>query len=832
MIKSTKGISLRFFQANKFLAISSIISITLAIFLIITMVVFSQNTKQSLANEMKQLFGDMDLSVGYNPEQNKQLRASFIEDVTRLEAVQQTSPVLISHLRLEELNTILYTLGVENDDLVKSRYHFSKDMGDTEIILNESLATALDLKVGDVIHIENAPFTVVETLNELGWSGITTDMMILPRSVVKTIIHEQQHKDYEALYVLIKAKNKANIPLLANTIKEFDSELRIDITEENEYVVANLQSLNVFLIVLSMLILIVSSLFINSNMDAFVYKYRNQMAIMRSLGATREQLFKMIWYQCSLMNVSGGLLGFCLAIIGHRAIESWMSALFSIDSNPLPFNYGSAIVVTIITMAIIQLFMCIPANRSSKILPMKLIADNENNDFTHKRIGKGLGIVCLSISAFCIIVGFIAKLNGSDAIFFLLASLLLIFGLFRLFPIYLSNILTIMTPIIRKLLGNLSFVAINNLIPQVKKNTTVILTISTMMIITVFGSSLFETIGKNEQDYLKIQYITDIVITSRTGFDSAFDRNMLAQSVTELTGIEEMSTLSSGIEEYFKIDGQFVPMNYSLIGMKEMEEQGIIKSQIDVNPSESMIITQKMADRFQLSVGDRVELGKYSIEQQSRVSAGSSIVTAIYEKLPGSYYDVYFDWDNNEMKQANNVFYRMYINSSDQANTLKQLEELQRMYPAQLQVSSYKQAVEKANEMLMQRWSIFIVVLVIILLSVMMGVCNTLIQNIHSKRKEFATLRILSVTERGIAYIIWIQVTLYILIGIIFGLVTGMLATYILSLVDLKGGVHIHFQYVGYVSLIMLVVAYVIILPITHSMRKRSLISELTRDNK
>lgn len=51
-----------------------------------------------------------------------------------------------------------------------------------------------------------------------------------------------------------------------------------------------------------------------------------------------------------------------------------------------------------------------------------------------------------------------------------------------------------------KIFGRNTFVAIKNVIPQVRKNTFVILMISTMMVIVVFGSTIFKTMQKIMKD--------------------------------------------------------------------------------------------------------------------------------------------------------------------------------------------------------------------------------------------------------------------------------------------------------------------------------------------
>lgn len=66
---------------NKFTAISSIVSVMLSVCLIVTMIVFSSHAKHSVINEVKNVYGDMDLSVGYNPDRNKLMDKSLLQNI-------------------------------------------------------------------------------------------------------------------------------------------------------------------------------------------------------------------------------------------------------------------------------------------------------------------------------------------------------------------------------------------------------------------------------------------------------------------------------------------------------------------------------------------------------------------------------------------------------------------------------------------------------------------------------------------------------------------------------------------------------------------------------
>ncbi|MCM3641432.1 MULTISPECIES: FtsX-like permease family protein [Priestia] len=86
--------------------------------------------------------------------------------------------------------------------------------------------------------------------------------------------------------------------------------------------------------------------------------------------------------------------------------------------------------------------------------------------------------------------------------------------------------------------------------------------------------------------------------------------------------------------------------------------------------------------------------------------------------------------------------------------------------------------------MFYQRWGIFILVIATLVVSTMVGVFNSLVNNIYSKRKEFAVLRAMGVTPKSLRKVILSQVNLYIIIGLIIGTLMGLLTTFILLLVD------------------------------------------------
>ncbi|MCQ6547435.1 FtsX-like permease family protein, partial [Bacillus wiedmannii] len=72
--------------------------------------------------------------------------------------------------------------------------------------------------------------------------------------------------------------------------------------------------------------------------------YKSQFAIMRSMGATTKQMFKVIFIQCSVINFFGGIFGLLLAVISNSFLQSWLEHLFAFQMNLMSFDYKIAIV--------------------------------------------------------------------------------------------------------------------------------------------------------------------------------------------------------------------------------------------------------------------------------------------------------------------------------------------------------------------------------------------------------------------------------------------------------------------------------------------------------
>lgn len=827
MIHSLRGIALRILARNKSILSFSVISISLAVFLMITMFSFMANANRSIDHEVKLQYGEADMLVGYNNELGNELSDQYMMDLIQSTGgVQQVSSVMLSRMYANDLAAPVAVAGIENDALSMSRYHFTAYPGREELILNESLAEELQLRVGSRMKVEGKAYTVTEIIGDsVAAAGTTSDLLLMNREEVRQVKAASAQYNAVSSYVMVQAADDTDLLVLSEQLQELEPGLTIEIATQDSTLKASLSLLGNYILVISVLIVMVISLLIVSNFEGMLHKYRFQFAVLRSMGAQTEQLFKMVFIQCTVTNGVGVLSGLLVSLLGYTYIIPWVSGLFLVPLTDIRFDVGVATMVAVASFIILELFMLIPAYRSTKILPLKMLEMNQNNDFKGRKGRKTLGKVLMAACLFFILFGiaFSGTPSANPELSFLIGFLLFIWSMFTMVPVYLPGVLAKVSPVLKLLGGRVSYVAVKNLVPQVKKNTFVILTISLAMMIAVIGSSLLNTIYHNDRNYIKKQYAADIRVVDRLESSSSIDPEELMQRISQLEGIEEVSTVSR-LSPAKKENGERV--DYVLADLDELAAQRLLP---DIsNVTNAVVVSKRYAEVHALSIGDPIRLSVYQDEDPENFkNAGTLTVAAITEPIQNT--DMYIDWSNAAFHTKFTVFGTAYITPVNEIAALNQLEGIKGQFPT-VDISSYAQALENSSNMYTRVWSFFLSAIIVIMLSVAIGVFNSLINNIYSKRKEFAVLRAISVDKKGLVQIILTQVLLYLCIGMFVGVTLGIILLYACRLID-TAPIHINAPFVAIIMGIMLALALAVFIPYASSLANKKVASELNHSH-
>jgi putative ABC transport system permease protein len=211
-----------------------------------------------------------------------------------------------------------------------------------EVVLGADVATESGLKVGDEFYSahgmdENAevhedhPFKVVGVLKP---SQSVLDKLILTSQESIWDVHgshgsEEEEKEITAMLVKFKSKmGIIGLPRYVNGKTSMQAALpAIEVNRLFELFASGLTTLRI--IAFSVLVLGALSVFVS--MISSLKDRSFEMALIRTMGASRSQVFLMIILEALILGIIGGVLGMLLARIGLIFINSYTAAELGTD---------------------------------------------------------------------------------------------------------------------------------------------------------------------------------------------------------------------------------------------------------------------------------------------------------------------------------------------------------------------------------------------------------------------------------------------------------------------------------------------------------------------
>ncbi|MDS0525769.1 ABC transporter permease [Clostridium sp. SHJSY1] len=810
MIKSLKDISLRFLKSNKSITIACISAIALSIFLITSLMNFSLNSENKLKQDMLEKFGAFELQFGYENDAHKNITNSFMDNVNSIEGIEKTSPALVTgDLQIQGIT--VYTLGLEDDNLSRSKYNYSKNLDDNQVFINENLAENLKVSVGDKIDINGYKKTVGEVFKDKTDSS-TINMLIMNRKSLKEILK----LDYEATFIMVKVSKDASA--VAEKLKSIDDNLRIQVFEQDEFVQKNVTSLKYFVAVLGVLVITMCGILIISNLQEYIYKYTKEFAIIKAIGGSSQQVSSILKIQTLLINIIGVILGLVLTCISSKIF--------------LPsFNvyYIPLCITALVGFIIMQFILHIPAARTAKILPVQAMDSNEKIVNEYSKGKKTVSLILIGIGVFIEVYAILLKISdGVPKV--LLGYLFILIGIFMFIRVNMTKILTSLIKPFGLVFGTIGSMSIKTSISQIKKSYIVIIAIATSMIITSVGSNFTKAIMNNTEDYYRKEYRTDIVIISGKNLKS--DEFMkLFNDVSSLDKVK-VSMIAYGGTTRISNRSNEENINYSLGSLKEMTEQGLIK-EFKGDEKSKVVVSESYAKEKNIKIGQEIrlanpEFGNNSERQIEKYDFKLEVIDIVDDSLV-NYKKLMIDFSNKVLiDKDTSTFYKININT-ESPNIQEALQEIKANYPS-IKWATLQQVLEENNRAFNERWGYFQIALSLIILFTILGVVNSIKNNMNTRRKEYAVLRCMKFTSKDLRKMLIIQFIVFLGIGELIGCILGYVGSFVLICSD-----GIRFFVPDYKMLLIniggtLIVSVIYLVPYVMNISKKKINMELSMD--
>lgn len=766
-----RGIAWKLCKAAKVHVVTSIFIIALSISLIVTMASYVSNAKEQLDANIDAMFGEMDMMAGYDLGSGQTISEELYASVQELPAVERVSPLSLEMTEVGHLSSV-YTLGVANDDLVKSRYHFTVDVTPETMVVSELLADMLAVQVGDVATLNGKQYEIAEVL--------PTPKGAQPTNMA--LVHRDELKDAGSagLFMLIQTDTADEV---ATSLKQLAGDMRIDVVDEYDFVKTNLLTLGVLIVLLSVFVLLISMMLLMSTMQLFMAKLKEQLMILRSLGASTKQIGKLVQQQLLLIVGLGIGTGFLFSVVLVKIALPKLTVLLQLPeaTSTYPLLLALAIIASIGVGLL--LYMGWQVRKALRTLPMQLKVEAIEQPF---KLTKWKALLAFSMAVGGSMLLFVGQTGttGKAALQIVCGSIILSLVVLLMMPYAFQWLLTGTLKPIRKLFGKEAYLALQQLIPQVKMNMKIVLSLIGLMVILVFGSAALKTLQTNNVAYNNDRFETEWMLEN-----AAMDETLTYEFVERLAQIEGVNVhnvTSRGTSFTAGEDNDWFNL-YAI----DFETVGIN------NQPQQMIVTEQYAAAKQLQIGDIVTPTIYApLVQQELQQPPLEIVKIV----PHPYGEeaAYMDWSSTFAQQYLAID-AIHIEGLEKAEVRSEVEDVLSYTPA-LQLLSKSEAIQQSMEMFEQRWGLFIGIFTLLLMATAVGIMQALLYMMYTNRSQYTIQRLLGLTPNGLVKLLCLQVLSFVLYGILVGLIVGGLLTKLLAVIDPLATVLFDYTVVGTVS--------------------------------
>jgi putative ABC transport system permease protein len=268
------------------------------------------------------------------------MRLSKVNDRTRYENSQDTTSESPDWIFNREYRITYRDTLIDSETLTEGTWHSEKSKDSVYVSLDEGFARRMGVKIGDKIefNVQGTPMeVVVSSLRDIDWNRVQTNFLVVfPNGVLETapqfhvVITRVQTAEQSAALQQALVKEFPNVSAidLGLILKTLD-----DVLEKAAFVI---RFMALFSIITGIVVLI-GSLIISK------YQRIHESVLLRTLGAKKNQIFKINAVEYAILGSLSAISGIFLAVI-----VSWLIAWFNFETIFYPnFMYVAILIIGI-----------------------------------------------------------------------------------------------------------------------------------------------------------------------------------------------------------------------------------------------------------------------------------------------------------------------------------------------------------------------------------------------------------------------------------------------------------------------------------------------------
>jgi putative ABC transport system permease protein len=306
------------------------------------------------------------------------LKEEYLERVQKTDGVQTAAPLFMNAVFDSKSGDQSVYLGAEPGLLnVKKGWRINGKFPahDGEFLIGSTVAETRKLKVGQTFTLpglNGKTGRVSGILNPT--NGADDTFFYMPLAESQRLFKRPK----ELTHILVRLTDPNSLDAVVGGLRACEAGMEMNIvplTHLFQTIQGMVNSTRTLLGCVALVALLVAGAGVSNTVMMAVTERTREIGVMRAVGASPLDVFRLIWLETLFVCVTGGLIGIVLALMGSRSVEGWLRARlpFSPDGS-LVHPELSVMLLCLLGAAILgSLAGLLPAWRAAKFSPVEAI---------------------------------------------------------------------------------------------------------------------------------------------------------------------------------------------------------------------------------------------------------------------------------------------------------------------------------------------------------------------------------------------------------------------------------------------------------------------------
>jgi putative ABC transport system permease protein len=522
--------------------------------------------------------------------------------------------------------------------------------------------------------------------------------------------------------------------------------------------------LQTFLLVFAGVSLVVGVFMIVNTFSILVAQRSRELALMRTLGASRPQITTSVILEAGAVGLLGSTLGLGVGYLLARGL-AWVFGLLGLDLSRASFvvEWPTILWSYVVGVGVTLLAAYFPARRASRVPPIQALRDDVAlpESALRRRLVVGAVLVLLGVGS--LVTGFAGE--GSSGLSLIgLGMLLVLVGVALLSPLAAKPVIGLFGPPYRRAFGSVGQLATQNSLRNPRRTaataSALMVGLALVAMMSVLGKSAADSVDAAVEADITSQFIVSNVINQP--FSTA-----VADSVRDLDGVRDVASVRSAPAE---IDGKsYFPAAVNPDDLAQAIDLPFVAGSLSALEPGAVLVDRSVAKSLDVGVGDRVRMKLQGGTVELTVGAVFSVSGA----LPANVLVTFDTFEKGGIAPLDSMVFVTKEADADTDAVRSALEQVTADLPT-VTVKDPAGFAEEQREQIDIFLNLIYGLLALSVVIAVLGVVNTLGLSVIERTREIGLLRAIGTSRRQLRTMIRLESVVVAVFGALLGIALGI----------------------------------------------------------